>query len=113
MAVSNKERRRHERYPTNFVLDINDAVARQRLVKAVVTDVSEGGLSFETKQKMETGSSLTLRLDLPLTVQGDIVRSEPRGGKIRYGVRFHHVRFKPEATFAKPRTMVRNFKKAA
>ncbi|MBI4670010.1 MAG: PilZ domain-containing protein [Elusimicrobia bacterium] len=109
-AILKKEddRRKHHRYPTSFVLDIGDLTRPNKKVSALVTDVSEGGLCLESNHKLDIGSSLTLRLELPLMVQGGVVRSDKRGSKYRYGVRFHNVRFTAQGQgFAKPRTMVR------
>ncbi|MEK6544229.1 MAG: PilZ domain-containing protein [Elusimicrobiota bacterium] len=111
MAVEFKERRKFARHQTSLSLTIPGHSSRGIPAKAQVVDISEGGLGFETSQKMELGSSFTLSLDLPLTVQGDIVRAAPQGRKFRYGVRFHRVRMTPKTSFSKPRTMVRDVNK--
>lgn len=103
-----KEMRRHQRYPTNFSLDIADIIKSGKKITAVITNISEGGMALETSQKMDVDSSLSLQIQMPLSVQGGVVRSEQKRGKYRYGVRFHNVRFQPmKQEFAKPRTMVR------
>ena len=103
-----KEQRKHERYPTDFILEIADFVKPTKKVSALVTDISEGGLCLESSQKIEVGASLTLRLQVPLMVQGGVVRKQPRGSKISYGVRFHNGRFQPQVRkFTRARTMVR------
>ncbi|MBI2071286.1 MAG: PilZ domain-containing protein [Elusimicrobia bacterium] len=106
--ANKKEQRKYERHPASFVLEIADFAKPSKKVSALVTDVSEGGLCFESDQKIELGSSLTLRLEVPLMVQGGVVRTETRGNKFRYGVRFHNVRFSTgRPKFARPRTMIR------
>ncbi|MBI4368752.1 MAG: PilZ domain-containing protein [Elusimicrobia bacterium] len=106
-ARNSNNARQFERYPTNFVLEIADYAKPEKKVTALITNISEGGLCFESDHKIEVGASLTLRLAVPMVVQGGVVRTETRQGKRRYGVRFHNVRFTPqERKFARPRTMV-------
>ncbi|MEK7286964.1 MAG: PilZ domain-containing protein [Elusimicrobiota bacterium] len=92
----NKDQRRYPRYPSNIVLEISDYAKPSRKASALVTDISESGLCFETNQELELGSSLTLRLEVPMTIQGGVVYASSRGNKQRYGLRFHNVRFEPQ-----------------
>lgn len=103
-----KDNRRHPRYPSNIVLEISDYSKPAKKVSALVTDISETGLCFETSQDLEIDSSITLKLEVPLLVQGGIVHGSSRGNKRRYGLRFHNVRFAPQRTpLARSRKMVR------
>ena len=103
-----KEKRKSERFPANFSLDIADTMKPGKKIAATVTDISEGGLGIEMSQRMDVDSTISLRMESSLMVQGGVTRMERKRGKYRYGVRFQNVRFQPvKREFSKPRTMVR------
>lgn len=106
--TGSKEKRRFKRFPANITLEISDNMKPGKKIAAIITDISEGGLAFESNQKLEMGSSVNLQVETPLSVQGGVVHVEERGAKFRYGIRFSSVRFQQmKREFSRPRTMVR------
>jgi len=109
------EKRRHERFPMGLSLGVVTKGEGVRRCLGVIADLSMGGMAFESDAVLEEGSSLYLRVNIPLELRGEVRRVKPgaRAGVHRYGVRFHRMGFsspdsaKPQkfiaASFHKPR----------
>ncbi|MFA6030056.1 MAG: PilZ domain-containing protein [Elusimicrobiota bacterium] len=97
------EKRRHPRFPVDITMEVR---TKSRVVgKGVgrILDLSVGGMAIKTDTEIEEGSSLFLKINIPLEIRGEVrhMRSSVVGGLHRYGVRFHRIGFvSPEA--AKP-----------
>ena len=55
----------------------------------------DGGMSFKTTSPLEAGTSLYLKINIPLEIRGEVrhIRAGKSGGMHRYGVRFHKIGF--------------------
>ncbi len=114
-AKTAAEKRRHVRFPVGLSLGVVTKGAGVRRCLGVIADLSTGGMAFESDAVLEEGSSLYLRVNIPLEIRGEVRRVKPAGtaGRYRYGVRFHRLGLsspesaKPEkfiaASFRKPR----------
>jgi PilZ domain len=101
------EKRRHERVPVGLSLGVVTKGQGVRRCLGVIADLSTGGMAFESDAVLEQGSSLYLRVNIPLEIRGEVRRVKPagRGGHFRYGVRFHHFGLtSPES--AKPKKFI-------
>ncbi|MFC1521817.1 PilZ domain-containing protein [Elusimicrobiota bacterium] len=89
------EKRRCERHPANFTLDLSKSKGPAKGMQASVVDISNGGMAFETSKKIDVGSFMSIGLNAPFRVHGDIAYCRVYGKKYRYGLRFHHVYASP------------------
>jgi hypothetical protein len=70
--------------------------------KGEILDLSVGGMAFKTDTELEEGSSLFLKINIPLEVRGEVRHIKPGStGMRRFGVRFHKIGF-TSAGAAKP-----------
>ncbi len=66
--VSGAERRRYERLPKNFRVEVREfkfPLAQQRPVDVCCTDISSGGLRVECADRFEKGDKVTAKIHIP------------------------------------------------
>lgn len=86
------DKRKHQRFPVGITMDIHTKSGGVTKCRGTITDLSLTGMTFKTNAELEQGTSLYLKLNLPLEIRGE-VRSiqEAAGGLRRYGIHFHHI----------------------
>lgn len=94
-TTSTLEQRRHPRKALSVALDFRMPGGAQRC-RGVISDLSQGGMTFQTDAVLERGMTLHLRLPSSMQIRGE-VRSvgAPSAGRRRYGVRFHKIGYAP------------------
>ena len=72
------------------------ALAEEVGGRAVIADLSQGGMTFKSEAVLEQGMTLHLKLPTQIEIRGE-VRSvgAPVAGQRRYGVRFHKIGYLP------------------
>lgn len=90
---SGSEKRRFPRFPLGITMDMHAKGGVSKGVHGTLIDLSVGGLSFETPAELEEGSSIYLKISIPLEVRGEVRHIERVGMNHRYGVRFHKIGF--------------------
>ncbi|MFA5778740.1 MAG: PilZ domain-containing protein [Elusimicrobiota bacterium] len=83
-----KEKRKHRRLPTTIVADIYSGETFELNGKGCVFDLSKSGIAFETKIKLDEKKPFFMRLNIPMEVMCEILRTEEKDGIYRYGVKF-------------------------
>ncbi len=83
-----KEKRRHRRLPTTIVADIYSGETLELNGKGCVFDLSNSGIAFETNFKLDEKKPFFMRLNIPMEVMCEIIRTEEKDGIYRYGVKF-------------------------
>lgn len=104
--TSMKEKRRHPRFPVGIALELFTKGKNVGRCKGEILDLSVGGMAFKTGQELEEGSSLFLKINIPLEVRGEV--RHIKGGATglrRFGVRFHKIGFS-SADAAKPQRFI-------
>lgn len=91
MSGSGSEKRKHPRFPVGITMDVHAKGQTIGKCRGTISDLSVGGMSFKTASVIEEGSSLYLKINIPLEIRGEVrhIRSGSSGGMHRYGVRFH------------------------
>ena len=86
------EQRRHPRTAVGSSFDIRLSGEFAGCFRAVIADVSQGGMTFKSDAVLERGMTLHLKLPTEIEIRGE-VRSvgAPVSGQRRYGVRFHKI----------------------
>jgi c-di-GMP-binding flagellar brake protein YcgR len=56
--------------------------------RGCLTDLSLGGLGFESEADFEKGSEVSLTFHMPVEVHGRIVHADKKGALKKYGVQF-------------------------
>lgn len=97
MAVKKKgsEKRKHQRFPVGVTMDIHTKGHTVGKCRGTITDLSVAGMAFRTNTQLEEGSSLYLKINIPLEIRGEVrhIKAGSTGGMHRYGVRFHKIEF--------------------
>lgn len=83
-----KEKRRHRRLPTTIVADIYNGETLELNGKGCVFDLSNSGIALETNFKLDEKKPFFMRLNIPMEVMCEILRTEEKDGIYRYGVKF-------------------------
>jgi c-di-GMP-binding flagellar brake protein YcgR len=93
MNMTTVERRRFPRHALGIKMDIQAKGQQVNRLRGSITDLSAGGMTLHTDAVLDEGMSLHLRLNLPLTLRGEIRHSTSvtESGQTRYGVRFHKI----------------------
>jgi len=87
-ANMSKEKREHRRLPTTIIADIYNGETMELCGKGCVFDLSNSGIAFETKLKLDEKKSFFMRLSIPMEVMCEILRTEEKDGIYKYGVKF-------------------------
>ena len=86
------EQRRHPRQALGVALDIRLSGEGSPRCRGVISDLSQGGMTFKTDALLEKGMTLHLKLPSALEIRGEVRNSAPLGsGQRRYGIRFHKI----------------------
>ncbi|MBI4057536.1 MAG: PilZ domain-containing protein [Elusimicrobia bacterium] len=88
-SVKKSEKRKHPRFPVGLALELHAPGHLISRGKGKIVDLSVGGMSFETNAELEEGTSLYLKVNIPLEIRGDVRHIRQRGTLHSYGVRFH------------------------
>jgi hypothetical protein len=92
-AATGSEKRQHPRFRVGVVLEMHTKGGVTKGVAGSIVDLSVGGMSFETPAELEEGSSIYLKVNLPLEIRGQVRHIRQVGSTHRYGVRFHKLDF--------------------
>ncbi|HAH08016.1 MAG TPA: hypothetical protein DCM05_16070 [Elusimicrobia bacterium] len=104
--TSRKEKRRHPRFPVGISLELFTRGRNVGKCKGEILDLSMGGMAFKTNQELEEGSSLFLKVNIPLEIRGEVRHIKgAAAGQRRFGVRFHKIGFS-SADAAKPQHFI-------
>lgn len=88
------EQRRHPRTPLSVTFDIRRPGENAARCRGVISDLSRGGMTFESDALLEEGMTLHLKLPSALEIRGEVRHvGVPVAGQRRYGVRFHKIGF--------------------
>lgn len=82
------DQRRERRVAAIIVTELKSARTGASRGKGCLTDLSLGGLGFETEADFEKGAEVLLTFHMPVEVRGRIVHADKKGLLKRYGVRF-------------------------
>ena len=87
-----KEQRRHPRTAVGATFEINLSGETAGRCRGVISDLSQGGMTFKSDAVLEQGMTLHLKLPSEIEIRGE-VRSVGAvvAGQRRYGVRFHKI----------------------
>lgn len=91
--MTKREKRRFPRFPTGILLDVHSEGASIGRMRGMIVDMSVGGMSFEADAALEEGSSLYLKINMPLEIRGEVRHIRAAENRHRYGVRFHKIGF--------------------
>jgi len=90
------EQRRHPRTPLGVTLDFRQPGEGAARCRGVISDLSQGGMTFSSDALLEEGMTLHLKLPSALQIRGEVRHvGVPVAGQRRYGVRFHKIGFLP------------------
>jgi c-di-GMP-binding flagellar brake protein YcgR len=91
-VMTSTEQRRHPRTAVGASFDIRLSGEAAGSFRAVIADLSQGGMTFQSDAVLEKGMTLHLKLPTQIEIRGE-VRSvgAPVSGQRRYGVRFHKI----------------------
>ena len=94
--LTSPEQRRHARTAVGASFDIRLSGEAAGCFRAVIADLSQGGMTFKSDAVFEKGMTLHLKLPSQIQIRGE-VRSvgAPVSGQRRYGVRFHKIGYLP------------------
>ena len=90
------ELRRHPRTAVGASFDIRLSGEAAGSFRAVISDLSQGGMTFKSEAELEQGMTLHLKLPTQIEIRGEVrsVGAVVRGQR-RYGVRFHKIGYLP------------------
>ncbi|MBI4348495.1 MAG: PilZ domain-containing protein [Elusimicrobia bacterium] len=93
--MKEREKRKHPRFPVGITMDVHAKGHTVGKCRGTISDLSVGGMSFKTTAELEEGTSLYLKINIPLEIRGEVrhMKSGSGGGMHRYGVRFHKLGF--------------------
>ncbi|OGR90824.1 MAG: hypothetical protein A2V88_08405 [Elusimicrobia bacterium RBG_16_66_12] len=95
-TFSAAEQRRHPRTSLSVTLNIRQPGEGSVRRRGVISDLSQGGMTFESDALLEEGMTLHLKLPSALEIRGEVRHvGAPVSGRRRYGVRFHKIGFLP------------------
>lgn len=86
-----KEKRKHPRVPVGISMDIHAKGLPVSRCHGAIIDLSTGGMAIETGTLLEEGTSLYLKVNIPLEIRGEVRHMQHKSGRHRYGVRFHKI----------------------
>ncbi|MBI4371575.1 MAG: PilZ domain-containing protein [Elusimicrobia bacterium] len=90
------ENRRHPRFPVGAAFDVRLEGAPPSRCRALIVDLSMGGMTFQSDASLEEGMTLHLRLGPEFVIRGEVRNaSGPLGGQRRYGIQFHKIGYAP------------------
>ncbi len=95
MSGNGVDKRKHPRFPVGITMDIHAKGHTVGKCRGTIADLSVGGMSFKTTSELEEGTSLYLKINIPLEIRGQVrhIKAGSTGGMHRYGVRFHKIGF--------------------
>ena len=93
MTQQDKEKRKHPRFPAGILLDLHAHGHTVGKIQGRIVDLSVGGMAFETVAPLEEGTSLYLKINIPLEIRGEVRHIRESAHRHRYGVRFHKLGF--------------------
>ena len=107
------ERRKHPRFPAGITMDIHAKGQMVAKCRGAIKDLSMGGMALRTTAILEEGTTLYLKLNLPLEIRGEIRHRKhaSTGGMHRYGVRFHKIDYAPSESARPARFIAAKFHK--
>lgn len=86
------EQRRHPRTAVGATFDIRLSGEAAGRCRGVITDLSQGGMTFKSDALLEQGMTLHLKLPTQIEIRGEVRHvGAPVAGQRRYGVRFHKI----------------------
>ena len=87
------ERRRHPRFPVGITMNIHAKGVAVSKCRGAIDDLSIGGMAFKSTAQLEAGTTLYLKINIPLEIRGEVrhMKEGSSGGMRRYGVRFHKI----------------------
>ncbi len=89
------EQRRHPRSPVGVTLDLRLS-GDAPLCRGTISDLSPGGMTFQTDALLEKGMTLHLKLPSEIEIRGEVRHvGAPVAGLRRCGVRFHKIGYAP------------------
>ncbi len=83
-----KEQRKHNRVPATIVTQLHTPDSTLSKGKGCVVDLSLGGMGFESESEFDNNTDIFFTMNLPIEIQGKIVRIDRKGTLKRYGVKF-------------------------
>lgn len=111
--ASPADRRRHPRFPVGIAMDIRSRGVTVEKCRGAIEDLSIGGMSFKTTAQLEAGTTLYLKVNIPLEIRGEVrhIRGGAGGAMNRYGVRFHKIDYAPSESARPDRFIAAKFHK--
>jgi len=88
-----QEKRKFPRFPAGILLDIHAHGETVGKIQGRIVNLSVGGMAFETAAPLEEGTTLYLKINVPLEIRGDVRDIRHSSHKYCYGVRFHTIGF--------------------
>jgi hypothetical protein len=85
--------RSYIRHPSDIPIQIDGIDASQNILQQHLSNVSQGGLAFESASRVEAGSVIRLRIALvqpEFVMQGVVTHCSPEEGHFIIGVEFVH-----------------------
>ena len=90
------DQRRHPRTAVGASFEINLSGESAQRCRGVISDLSQGGMTFESDALLEKGMTLHLKLPTKIQIRGEVRHvGAPVAGQRRYGVRFHKIGYIP------------------
>ncbi len=94
--IAAPEQRRDPRTVVGVTLDLRVAGEASARRRGRITDLSRGGMTFETDALLEEGMTLHLKMPQALEIRGEVRHAgTSASGRRRYGVRFHKIGLVP------------------
>jgi hypothetical protein len=86
------DQRRHPRTAVGATFDISLSGADALRCRGVISDLSQGGMTFRSDALLEKGMTLHRKLPTKIEIRGEVRHvGAPVAGQRRYGVRFHKI----------------------
>jgi hypothetical protein len=90
------DQRKHPRTAVGATFDINLSGEGALRCRGVISDLSQGGMTFSSDALLEKGMTLHLKLPTKIQIRGEVRHvGAPIGGQRRYGVKFHKIGYAP------------------
>lgn len=94
--LTSPDQRRHPRTAVGATFDIRLSGTDALRCRGVISDLSQGGMTFSSDALLEKGMTLHLKLPTKIEIRGEVRHvGAPVGGHRRYGVRFHKIGYTP------------------
>ena len=94
MTVKNDvaEQRRYPRMDVGVAFDIRLSGEAPGRCRGVISDLSQGGMTFKSDAELEQGMTLHLKLPSKIEIRGEVCHvGAASSGQRRYGIKFHKV----------------------